>query len=440
MSLFNVNQIKKIKQYETYDRLYHNKLNSYERNVLNPDATHYISTNFTASIIDITPDFLFGETPHITTEEAHQELLDDIAESCLAETLFYDATRTASLKGHAFIRLYLDNGAVGAQLVEPEWVLPKYDLNNNLLSAKVYTVLDMKDTQHFYVLEEAFTPKDVTRTVYLLDENKDVTETLSTKQHELTAHLVAKEKNPSGVLPIIELKNNSTCTSDIEGCEDLLLAINKSVSESGYIVSKHSDPKIQVPEGYIEEMMTPADIISLPTGTTFVHQTIDNKEMKVIEAKDGTEIKYVQPNLNLTAAENYFDTLVDLLLMQTKTAHNLIKPVKDGSQVESGKAFKLKLLNTERKLKQKKVFIKRFIREFFKTAASLLGKQIERVDVEFIDLIKDIEADTNRALNLYDRQAISKRELLRMSYPGTDESVIEEMLLEQLEEQVTQQA
>lgn len=435
MELFSPQQQKALALYQKYDRFYDNQFNQEEKDSLDVDARFYIAANITRSIIDVTPDFLLGETPKITSDkQERQDVIDAITKTSDMGTIFYDASLIASLKGKSYIKLYLKQGSIYAQVIQPDNVVPTYDLYGQLSEVTVLTLIESFEDQTELVLKEQLTSDFIKRSLVVLDKQKQFREVRALDSHPMTSLLKAKEENPFKVLPIIELKNNTKAQSDIAGCEALILAINKRLSEIDYIITKHADPKLRVPIGLLDRYR---GYDAVDDGhTVFVYQEdgIENKDFKVIEAGTDDEIQYIQPNLNLEAAYEELDRLVNYLLNQTKTSTALIQSIKDGSGVESGKALRLKLLNTERKLRQKKVFITKALREYYRLAQMMLHYEPSEIDIEYADILNDREMNMDNAVKLYNANIISKREALRVAYPNASEEMILSLFTEYLEE------
>lgn len=434
---YNIEDSKRIINYEKFERYYNNKFNSNEKNKLPVDSIYYVAANLSKSIIEITPDFLFGETPRVTA--ANQDLIDYINQTTKFNTLMYRTALTATIKGDAVIKLYLYNNQVKAQLIQPENFFPTYNIFGDLEEAMIATIIETEE-KYSYLLKETISKEKIIRSLHKIDENKDIKEDLSIASHPLTKGLAASETNVIGIVPIIHIpnilspKSDTFGVADLEGCDELVLAINKRLSEIDYIISKHADPKLQVPMGVLDSIKN-LDIIE-QGDSKFVHVTgLDNQDFKVIEkAPNDAEMKYVQPNLDLTSAFEELDRLVNLLLLQTKTSPSLVNNNKDGGQAESGKALRLRLMDTERKLRQKKVFYDKAIKEFFMIAQMLLSKEAETVDVEFINMLNDTTENIDNALRLYSSNLISHKEALKIAYPNTSEEEIDRMVLEKIEE------
>lgn len=433
MSLFTIQQLKEIANYEMYERFYNNNFNNSEIKMLDVDSRFYIAANITKSIVDTTADFLLGEAPKISTSDAQQDLIDQIMTTSDFNAVLFDAVQAAALKGKSYIKLYLKEGLVKAQALEPDDVVAYKDLNGDIYKAMILTVIETTESNTTICLKEEMTKEAITRSVIELDESKSIKIEMDVKKHPLTASYLAEEPNYFKIIPLVEVKNNSKALSDIDGCGALILAINKRLSEIDYIISKHADPKMQIPEGVLKKAS--ADFIT-SNSTTFVHMDgIDNKEFKMLEVKpNDADIKYIQPNLDLSSAYEELDRLVNYLLNQTKTSTALIQSLKDGGQVESAKALKLKLLNTDRKLRQKKGVITKAIKQFFSIACLLMQQPEAMIDIEFIDIINDKDSAVTNAINLYSAGVISKREAIRIAFPGVAEEMVDQMFLETLEE------
>lgn len=434
---YNVEDSRRILTYEKYERFYNNQYTNAEKNKLPVDSIYYVAANLAKSIIEITPDFLFGEAPRVTAP--NQDLIDYIAETTKFNTLMYRTALTATIKGDAVIKLYLHNNQVKAQLIQPENFFPTYNLFGDLEEVTIATIIETEEN-YSYLLKETITKEKIIRSLHKIDENKDIKEDLSITSHPLTKGLAAIEKNILDSVPVIHIPNILSPKSDVfgiadlAGCDELILGINKRLTEIDYIITKHADPKLQVPMGILDSVRN-LDIIE-QGDTKFVHVTgLDNQDFKVIEkSPQDAEMKYVQPDLNLSSAFEELDRLINLLLLQTKTSPGLVNNNKDGGQAESGKALRLRLMDTERKLRQKKVFYEKAIKDLFMIAQLLLNKQPETVDVEFINMINDTSENIDNALKLYNNNLISHREALKIAYPNTAEEEIDRMILEKIEE------
>lgn len=449
MSWYRIEDQKRIGRYDKLQRYYDNEFTTAEKQALRTDSVYYISPNIIKSIVEITPDFLFGEAPRISAKQ--QDLVDEIINSTNFCTLFYQAALTGSLKGDSVIKLYKHNNMIKAQLVQPENFFPTYNIMGEINSVVFATVVDT-DENYNYLLKEEITDKEITRKLFKCDKKKndiigEVTD--KTQKTKLMDSLPDKEVNQLNAIPVIHIPNllapisSFWGISDLYGCDELILAINKRISEIDYILTKHADPKLQVPEGILDKKQV-IDTIQYTNGDIVAHVTVDgldNQDFKVIEkAPNETEMKYVQPNLDMTAAFDELKFLTDRLLNATKTSPSLIYNNTDGGQAESAKALKMRMQDTERKLRQKKAFFNKAIKEFFSIAFRLMNATEEIVDVEFVDLLNDTDTNIDRAIKLYEKGLISHREALRVSYPNTDESIIEDMIneieLEKLEDKL----
>lgn len=441
MSL-DIKTVERIAQYEQYERFYDNDYNTQEKNALDVDARFYIAANIVKSIVDVTPDFLFGEAPRITAQ--NQDLIDKIIDSTHFNTLFYRCALTSSLKGDAIIKLYVHNNQVKAQLIQPELFYPVTNIHGELVEVNFLTEIS-SDDNFIYYLRESITETSIKRFLEkrAQTQNKtidnDLTQVLSVTEHPLTKDLKPEEENIFGVIPIVHIPNYLTSddyfgVSDLKGSETLVLSINKRLSEIDYIITKHADPKLQVPQNILDSQQ--AYNIIATTGTTFVHQDgIDNKNFKVIETNpNDKDMKYVQPNLDLTSAFDELDRLVNYLLLQTKTSPSLVQSYRNNTSAESGKALRLRLMDTERKLRQKKAYYYKAIKEFFDIAHILLGAQEQPIDIQFIDLLNDTTENIDNAIKLHQEGLISHQEALQVAFPNTNKQEIDRMYLETLEE------
>lgn len=446
----DVQTLKRIQQYEQFERFYDNDYNTQEKALLDVDAHFYIAANIVKSIIDVTPDFLFGEPPRVSAP--NQDLIDNITETTHFNTLFYRSALTSSLKGDAVIKLYLYDNQVRAQLIQPELFYPTRDFTGEIIEADFLTPIDSDDS-YVYYLREKITHEKISRSLEKRakksDDNKEVAldenliQIFSITEHDLTKNLKPEEENIFGIIPIVHIPNYLTSddvfgVSDLSGSETLILAINKRLSEIDYIITKHADPKLQVPQNVLDSQQAYSVIAS--TGTTFVHKDgIDNKAFKVIESNpNDKDMKYVQPNLDLTSAFDELDRLVNYLLLQTKTSPSLVQSYRNNTSAESGKALRLRLMDTERKLRQKKAYYYKAIKEFYRIAHILLGAQEQKVDITFIDLLNDTTENIDNALKLRKEKLISHRETLEMAFPNTSKQEIDRMVLEVLEEDLEQ--
>lgn len=448
----DIQTLRRIQQYEQFERFYDNDYSTQEKALLDVDARFYIAANIVKSIIDVTPDFLFGEAPRISAP--NQDLIDFITETTNFNTLFYRSALTSSLKGDAVIKLYLYNNQVRAQLIQPELFYPVKDINGEIIEADFLTLID-SDDNFVYFLREKITCEQISRSLEKRalknNNNKEVAlddnliKTMPVTEHELTKNLKPEEENIFNIIPIVHIPNYLTSdddfgVSDLSGSETLVLAINKRLSEIDYIITKHADPKLQVPQNVLDSQQAYNVIAS--TGTTFVHKDgIDNKAFKVIESNpNDKDMKYVQPNLDLTSAFDELDRLVNYLLLQTKTSPSLVQTYSNNTSAESGKALRLRLMDTERKLRQKKAYYYKAIKEFYRIAHILIGAQEQKIDVTFIDLLNDTTENIDNALKLRKEKLISHRETLEMAFPNTSKQEIDRMILEVLEEDLQQAA
>lgn len=422
-------------KYKEYERLYKNDLGNSLKDIIDVDASIYIAVNLPKTIALITPDLLIGGEAPVITSVKNQERINEIIEESNYATNLYKATLTSTVKGDAAIKLILKDGKIRSQVIQPEHFFPKFDAFGEIVEADI--AVEFKEANKSYLLKETHNINEIIREVYELNENKEMGNKIDIGSLSYTQRLATREANTIGRLTVIHLPNFQGLDghfgeSDFEGELELFKALNQRLSEIHFIISKHADPKIQVPKGLLDMA---EDSYALTIGSsTFVHSEVDHKDLKMIEVGlNQPDIKYIHVDLaGLTQAFEELDRLIDLILMDTETSTALLTRQKDGSQAESGKALRFRLKNTLRKLARKKIYVEKAIREFFDIAQLLDPNTLkpEVVDIEFIDAITtDSEEQSETAIKLYSQGMISLKDALKTIYPNSTETVIDEMIV-----------
>lgn len=441
MAWYSVKDQIRLENYEMYHSFYKNKVSDNLKKLSDVDARIYLAVNICKTIAHITPDFLFGEQPRITVKQ-NQEQINDILRTLKFNSNMYRASLTSTVKGDVVLKLYAKDNKVKMQVIQPNNFFPSYDSCGELTEAIIASIFEQNDNT--YMLQEIHTSSQITRKLYVLDDKKDIQKEVPLTTLPETASLQPVEKNPIGMIPIIHIPNfvaMEDCNfgvSDFEGEKEMLLSLNKRLSEIDYIISKHADPKIQVPQGTLNR--PDVTILEMAGTTKMISSDIDHKEFKMLEvAPNDSEIKYIQPDLSgLTQAFEEIDRILNYILMDTETSPSLLTVNKDGNMAESGKALRFRLMNTIRKIRRKQAYYTEAIQSIFDIAQRLLGNTSpEAVDVEFIDTItSDADEFIERAVKMYKEGLISHAEALNMAFPGTEKSVIDQMILDVVDEKL----
>lgn len=440
MAWYSVKDQLRLESYKKFQSFYKNKISDQLKRASDVDARIYLAVNLCKTIANITPDFLFGEQPRITG--TNQDILDAIIKSIKFNSNMYKASLTSTVKGDVAIKLYVKDDLVKMQIIQPDNFFPSYDIYGELDSVVIATILESSSER--YMLQEKLTAADITRKLYMIDDKNEINKEVNLNALPATATLQPIEVNPIKVIPIVHVPNfvgmgdTGFGISDFEGEDDMLLALNKRLSELDYIISKHADPKIQVPQGVLNK--PDITILEMAGTTKLISTDIDHKDIKMIEIAPGdVEMKYVQPDLSgLSQAFEEIKQIVDFILMDTETSPSLLTLNDDGSQAASGKALRFRMMNTIRKIRRKQAFYTTAIESIFDISQRLLGNDSpETVDVEFIDTITSDQDETiDRAIRLFDKGLISHSEALKTAYPGTTQEIVDKMLLEVVDEKL----
>lgn len=441
MAWYSVKDQIRIENYDMFHSFYKNKVSDSLKKLSDVDARIYLAVNICKTIANITPDFLFGEQPRITVK-TNQEQINDIIKTLKFNSNMYRASLTSTVKGDVVVKLYIKDSKVKMQVIQPNNFFPKYDSYGDLTEATIASLFDQGKVT--YMLQEVHTVKQITRKLYTLDEKKDIQKEVPLSTLPETASLQPVESNPIEIIPIIHIPNfvamedSNFGVSDFEGEKEILLSLNKRLSEIDYIISKHADPKIQVPQGTLNR--PDVTILEMAGTTKMISTDIDHKEFKMLEvAPNDAEIKYIQPDLSgLSQAFEEIDRILNYILMDTETSTSLLTVNKDGNMAESGKALRFRMMNTIRKIRRKQAYYTEAIQSMFDIAQRLLGSNTpETVDVEFIDTItSDPDEFIDRAIKIYKEGLISHAEALKMAFPGTEQAVIDQMILEVVDEKL----
>lgn len=329
----------------------------------------YISCNFAGLISKVAADFLFGEPVIVEApDDASDDQKDNIAkiiENNNLHTLNWETSLVTSYKGDALYKVRLgdlaqvgikDNKEMGAiiEFVQPDIYIPVLDPDNANIVKEMTLAWKKRIGSDDYLRKERHFPN-----------GRILNELWKVKGNRLDGQInLAKiydnppaEEEWTGIegFSIFHIPNFRSSPahhfgqSDYEDIHSLIEEVNDRMSGNSRILTKHSDPKLAVPPGVLDE-----------NGNV----RRENLEMFEVSSNDSGIVKpeYITWDGKLDESFKQIDKLMEFLFMITETSPGVLG-VDSGGMAESGRALKFKMLRTIAKIKRKKVYFEEVLKK-----------------------------------------------------------------------------
>lgn len=183
-------------------------------------ANHLLPSGFFPQIVDQKVSYLLGNGIKFEDETID---LDKYTTDNNFDTLLYNLSNEASVKSKAYVYFYIDNGKLKMVRIPSEQLIPVYDDKGVLSKVIRYYEQDINDKKVKTAL--VITPELIEE--YRQIDSKKGYEIQNTYAHyytytEFNGKLENTIPNSFGMLPIIELKNNEICKSDLYPIKPLI--------------------------------------------------------------------------------------------------------------------------------------------------------------------------------------------------------------------------
>lgn len=216
----------------------------------------YIKFNVLKLISSTFADLLLGQDPSLRVADATmQEALDLLKTRSDLHRVFYDAARTANWAAEAMVEVTRWDGEVYIQDVKPDEIFPIGDRqpDGQYGSYRRYATATIDNGKITLLLETTYLPGLIQRACYKLVEG--------TKREDSDLALWPVKNAGRDLLPqestgiawntIIWVGNeieDGEATSDYDGLIELQDELNAKQTQIARVISKHSDPKLAMPE------------------------------------------------------------------------------------------------------------------------------------------------------------------------------------------------
>lgn len=352
----------RLERYERYQKLFEGKHHEvFGAELMNKLAenfgeTIYIVVNLPKVVSLVSADLLFGEPPEIRAIGADEEELQELLHRSQSTTLFYELALSASVKGDAFLKVYVDEEGVRLGLVNASFVFPEFDLSGRMVSATI-SYFFQKDGQRF-LYKETHAPGLV---------RFEVIDASSGLRVPVSEFLNTEEEVETGLneIPIIHIPNFRSDAdfygiSDYVDIESIVDEINNRFSQNARILDKHADPKLLLPEDLFNEL-------------TKRGGPIRKEEIQVIGLPDGATNKpsYLTWDAQLSSSFEHIKMLLTMFMTVTEIAPDVIGLSEGGGKAESGRALRFRILRTLAKVRRKALYFDAGIKKALRVADAL---------------------------------------------------------------------
>jgi len=351
------------------------------------DIKRYLICNFGALISKVSADLLFGEQVSITLQdEKGQAVIDEIIDNNDLHTLFWETGLSSSYKGDAIWKVRKGNlkeinpftskeeGAI-IEYVEPDYYFPVFHQDNVNILERVILGWVKQDGDEKFLRREIHEKGKITNELWELKSDNKLGKKI--KLDRFYKGLDEEEEVDLPFIPIFLIPNLKSEASEHFGQSDyadlhtLFAEINRRTSQNARILSKHSNPKLAVPAGVLDE-----------------HGQVRREafEMFEVTSTEGglNKPEYITWDGKLEMAFKEIDELVKFVFLFSEVSPDVFG-LGEGGVAESGRALKFRLLRTLSKIKRKKTYFKEAIKKVIYAALLIEGVKPQVPNVIFQD-------------------------------------------------------
>lgn len=423
-------QEERINKYIDYNKLFFGKNDEvFDFQKSQSSNALYIVNNFTRLVSEFFSDLLFSEPPQYLSE--NQEELDEFIKFNKLNTLNLESSVVSSFRGDAIYKLRKDeNDNVIVEDVPAMMYFPQFaeDNINEVISVTIAWIME-DNYENRYVFKEIHYPDRIENKLFWLkDQTNRQGEFTGVNEIEVPLEKLGIDKpevmeNPVGEILIVHIPNYKIGSthfgiSDIQSLESLLNEADFRMTKLANILDKHSDPKLAVPAGVLNEYG------QIQTG---------NFDMFEVSSSEGgvNKPEYITWDAKVEAVMQEIELVADRLSMFSRMPAAIINQDERSSIPEAAKALKLKFLMALKKAERKKVYYDTGLKKVFDLAGKLQGKEGLWDDVQIIwndglpeDPIEELQVKVfEKQLGIKSTERIAREQL---SKQGLEEEEIED--------------
>ena len=374
----------------------------------------YLICNFGALISKVSADLLFGEQVNFRfPEKTDQKLIDavdDIVRNNKLHTRNYESALSNSYYGDSGIKLRRDaKGNPIIEYISPETIFPTFEEDNINVTKKIELCWVKKVNGKNYLRKEIHTVGAIDNEVWLLNgdelQYKVMFEDVYGMEHGI------KEHEDTGIddllvklIPNWRPSGFAFGISDYADLGTLFDEINNRMTRMADILNRHSDPKLAVPKGVLDE-----------DGKVRT-SSFDLFEVSASQGGGINKPEYITWDASLESAFKEIDKIVEFLFLFSETSPSVFGLDK-GGQADSGRALKFKLIRTLAKISRKKNYYDEALKWAIVTALKL--KKMKPVEPQII-WQDGIPQDTYEAAQIEEIRLRSKNTSLESSIRRLD--------------------
>lgn len=412
----------------------------------------YISANLPALICKKSADFLFGEPvvfdAGVEDNSNEQKAMERLQRENDMNILNYESSLGCAYRGDSFFKIRWGQrwgGRVDAKLdpfrvfIEPqnaEYVFPETipGDSKNIYAYHIVIPIEVegsKGREYILVCESHYPGKIVERSYRANPIGYD----LESNPIEFNVYAEIKgehkEQDTEVPYPLVVHVPNFALEDSWEGIDDLTEhhslfdEINMRLSLIAEILDKHSDPAMAVPPGSLDED---------EQGNPIFHAQRD----KIFEY-DGSEPKpeYITWNGQLESAFKQLDKIVDLLLISAEIPAVVLGKDNSGTSGSSGSGIKQRMNSLLLKIKRKRQYFEKGLKEVLLIAQSLEHSKAGELDYKIVQQPRilfnerladdEMEKATIAQIRTGGKPNVSRKTILTEDYGLTEEQAEREL-------------
>ena len=348
----------------------------------------YISANFAGLITRKSADFLFGESPVISSgkeaKSKEQEAIDRITQTNNMNRLFYQQALKSAVMGECFFKIRYGTEYNGAfpetfdpkriiiEAIDPRKVYPQtspFDKSKIVAYHVAEPIQDVNSDKWTLYVESHYAGKIVYRQfeIFVFMTNRDG----SIHQFKIGDEIASGyEEEATGVpVPLVVHIANYNDGIDWQGQDDisehisLFDEINNRISQIAGILDKHADPALAVPTGLLQEDSE---------GNSYFQVAL-NKVFEVMGKEDIIPQYVTNSNPQLDQAMKELDMLLEFLMSTTEIPAVAIglKDSSGGTSGNSGLSIKWRMNSLLAKINRKRLFFEDGLKRVYMIAQML---------------------------------------------------------------------